>query len=162
VLDLQHIIRETDIPMPVLQIMTRRCITTFISVNAHFRRHLHTCRTEGDSDSVRYIVGLQLNNSWRNCVVISFGTFSDTGFLFKTSINCIRYNEILVLVAIVKLHAVLFPLCRCSSKQSQSLLGIRSSGITGVDGRLAGQCGTVGGRCAYVRACMLCGGLCLV
>jgi hypothetical protein len=52
---------------------------------------------------------------------------------FSTGINCINCKEVVVLAAIVKLHAVQFLLCRCSNKQSQSLLGICDRGITGVD-----------------------------
>lgn len=84
-------------------------------------------------------------------------------FLFNTGINGINCKEVVVLAAIVKLHAVQFLLCRCSNKQSQSLLGICDRGITGVDWWSAGQCGTIRRRCICVFCvCMLCGGLCLV
>lgn len=75
-------------------------------------------------------------------------------FSFNTGISCINCKEVVLLAAIVKLHAVQFPLCRCSNKRSQSLLGICDRGITGVDWCCAGQCGTIRRRCICDFVCV--------
>jgi hypothetical protein len=141
--------------MPTVYTVKRRCITTFISGNAHFRRHLHACRTEGDSDSV-----ILLGYNWvmRREIVsqLILTSLVLSGFFFECGINCIGYYETLVLAAVVKLHAVVFLLCCCSTKQAQSLLRICSSGITGVDGCCAGQWGWICRRCVCV--CLQCWG----
>lgn len=87
-------------------------------------------------------------------MVISSDKFSAMRFSFNTGINGIHCKELVVLAAIVKLHAVQFLLCRCSNKQSQSLLGICDKGITGVDWCCAGQCVTIRRRCICVFMCV--------